>query len=82
MNELTSQFIAFTKALADNKCNYELWQKYAVAHYSDEELEAARIALVRICNDDDSIGNDIWPLTDEAIEKIKKLLVKLESNYS
>lgn len=82
MNEIKRNFIEFTKTLANNECSYELWQKFAVAHYAETEIESARIELVRICNDEDSIGNEIWPLSEEAINKIKQVLVQLEGNHS
>jgi len=84
MNDSTiwPEFLNFLKEIAANNNDYEKWKKYAQQHYHDEKIEHIRVRLVKICNDDDSIGNDKWPLTDEALKKVQELVGEFEKNTS
>ena len=41
------QFCEFLKSLANGKLHGDDWDSYAVNHYADNELELARVELVR-----------------------------------
>ena len=79
MDDITIDFVEFAKAVARNEFNYGSWQRYAVTHYADEKIEEARREIVRICNDDDSIGSDLWPITDAAAIEILRVVDLLSS---
>jgi len=84
MNDSTirTEFLNFLKVISSNNGDYEKWKKYAQQHYHDEIIENIRVRLVKICNGDDSLGNDKWPLTDKALKKIQELVDELEKNTS
>jgi hypothetical protein len=71
------EFMVFAEAVAKNESDYAAWQRFAVTHYAEERIEKARIEIVRICNDDDSIGNEIWPLTESAANQILDIVKSL-----
>lgn len=82
MNEIERRFTEFAKGLASNKSSYKLWQEFEETTYQDPVVEKARQEIFTICDSDDSIGNDMWPLTEEAVSKINEVVAKLESKHS
>jgi len=80
LSEIRTEFVAFAESLANNDCSFDSWKKYAQTHYIEDNLEKARIEIVRICSDDDSIGNELWPLTDAAIAEIRQVVSQLNSS--
>ena len=71
------EFIAFAEAVARNESDYSAWQRFAQTHYRDERVERARVEIVKVCIEDDSIGNSKWPVTDEAGAKILEVVASL-----
>lgn len=65
--------------VASNNSNHDKWKEYAEHRYADEVLESIRIRLVDICDKDDSLGDNRWPLSDAAIENIKRLICELQN---
>jgi hypothetical protein len=42
------EFLAFVDRLAEGKSSREDWDRFAVTHYGEAEIEAARVSLVRV----------------------------------
>ena len=78
MDRIKDEFLTFAESLASNNCSLETWNKYAVRHYQEIDLENARIKLVRICIEDVSIGNKFSPLSKDAIIAINTVILDLK----
>ena len=74
------EFIAFAEAVASNESDYSAWQRFAQTHYRDARVERARVEIVRVCIEDDSIGNSKWPVTDGASAKILGVVASLRQD--
>ncbi|MDJ0698666.1 MAG: hypothetical protein QNJ07_02315 [Woeseiaceae bacterium] len=73
MPHKSEEFIRFAQSVAANESDYAAWQQFAETSYEDEAIEEARLRIVDICTVDDSLGNPLWPLTEEASEEIRQV---------
>ena len=76
------QYLDFAESLRLNGCDYGLWKKFQQRTYRNTRIEKARDKINSICDNDESIGNAKWPLTEKAISKIGIVINELKINDS
>ena len=81
MNDVYTKeaFLEFMQGIADNNSNHDKWKEFAERKYNDEVLESIRVRLFEVCDNDDSFGDDRWPLSEKAREEIKALMNELQN---
>ena len=69
-SNLRSKFSAFLNSVTEGRIKPGGWEKYAVAHYSDDALEAIRVQLVRA-----SIECGDWQEVPERLRAVARDLI-------
>ncbi len=73
VDAVSSAFVAFVARVADGVCTSEEWDRFAVQHYPDDRIEAARAELVRTSVQE---STPIWPEVPESVRQTAVSLLK------